>query len=228
VPSLGKRTNKNGGAAVRALLLKIRRAFLSNSFIEHYFSSPSFRIQISLLLSFLFNLAYLAFNFISGFVYKSSSFITVALYYALLLSIRYILLNADSERNERDVCVRGGALLLLTDLLITLMIFYSAISGTHKEYGKIVFLALSLHAAYSLIRAAVGLFKSRADNAPTHKAAYSVRIASASMSFYNFFSAIASSFVKSAELSHFLLVALGSAVSLTVFALSLKMIFSWK
>ncbi len=180
-------------------------------------------------MSFLFNLAYLIFNLVSGLIYKSSAFITVAIYYALLLGIRYILLNADSESEagaERSACVRGGVLLLITDALISLMIFYSALSGTHKEYGKFVFLALSAHAAYSVIRAAVGLFKSHRDDIPTHKAVYSVRLASACMSFYNLFSAIASSFVGSAALSQSLLLIFGAAVSLTVLVLSFKMIFS--
>ena len=212
---------------MRALLFKLRSAFLLRSFFERYLFSKSFRVTVSLLLSLIFNLAYLVFNLISGILYKSYAFIAVAIYYALLLSIRYIILSRHgtgaSPESELLACRKGGILLLLTDALITVMIFCSALAENEREYGGFVFSVLSAHALFTVIRAGIGIYLGRRDKEPLHKAAYSVRIASSAMSFFNLASTLVSKIAAVEAVSEILKLFFCALVSFTILFLALSM-----
>lgn len=213
------------------LFLKIKRALRSDTLIKDYFLNHKFRVRISLALGILLNLAYLVFNLISGIIYRSASFLTVAIYYSLLISIRYLILSPGEKPKSREAeilaCKKGGILLFITDVLISLMIFYSAFFSDTKGYSGAVFSVLALHAVYSVIIGIFGVVKGRRDNIPTHRAAYSVRIASASVSFFNLGSALINAFVKNSRISEILIFLLGVSLSLTVLILAYLMIFSY-
>lgn len=215
---------------MRALLGKIRSALGSRSFLNRYLFSKSFRVTVSLLLSLIFNTTYLGFNLISGIVYRSPAFIAVSVYYALLLSIRYIILSrhdtGEDIRGELLACRKGGILLLLTDVLITVMIFCSALVENEKNYSALVFVFLSCHAVFTVISAGVGIYLGKRDSEPIHKAAYSVRIASSAMSFFNLTSAAVSKFVTVGAIAEILKLFLCAIVSFTVLFLAFSMMFS--
>jgi hypothetical protein len=119
-------------------------------------------------------------------------------------------------------------LLLITDLVITAVIIYSAFFSEIKSYGVTVFIVLSVHCVYTIVRAVWGIKESVSDDIPTHKAAYSVRLASVSMSFFNLSSAIISNASGGGELTRGLILILCVSVSMTVLFLSISMIFQSK
>ena len=212
-----------------ALLYKIRRAIKSRTFIGHYFSDKGFRIRISLLLGLVFNLGYLIFNIVSGIVYGSSDFITVSVYYALLLSIRYIILTkkeaASSVSAEILTCRRIGTILFATNALITVMIFCAALTESTKNYSLFVFTVLSVYAIFNVARAGIGIYLGKRNGEPIHKAAYSVRMASLAIFFFNLASAVVSRFVSAVDIAEILRLVLCALVSMTVLFLSFSMMF---
>ena len=214
---------------MRALLQKIRRAFSSGNFITHYLSCRGFRISVSLLLSLILNVLYLTFNLVSGIIYSSSSFVAVAIYYALHIRIRYTILNSTYEKCDGEAALltirRGGVLLLIADALITPMLVLGALGGRSEQYGPLVLIFLAAYAAYTLVSAAAGIFVSKREKLAVRRAAYSVRLASGIVSGYNLLSAMLST-APDAENSKIFIAALGAAVSLSVLLLSLSMIFS--
>ena len=215
---------------MRALLLKIKSALRLRSFIERYLFSRSFRITVSLALSLILNLAYLVFNMISGIVYRSPGLIGVSVYYALLLSIRYIILSrhdvGKSIHSELCACRKGGIILLATNALITVMLLCSALSETERDYSVLVLAVLLCHAIFTFIRAGIGIYLGKRDREPIHRAAYSVRIASSAMSFFNLASVAVSKFVTSFEIAEILKLLFCAAVSFTVLFLAFSMMFS--
>lgn len=214
---------------MRALLYKLRRAFLSGTFINHYITNKSFRVNISLFVSLILNLIYLIFNFVSGIKYKSLPFIAVSVYYALHICIRYIILNlSDKEggnKKELAACKKGGILLLVADVLITPMLIFGAFSQNAGSYGALVIVFLSSYAAYTLISASVGIVASARENIPVRRAAYSVRFSSGAVSLFNLVSALSRSSLGNELLSESLNIVLGATVSLFILYLSIKMIF---
>lgn len=215
---------------MRALLLKIKSALSSRSFIERYLFCRSFRITVSLALSLILNLAYLVFNMISGIVYKSPAFVAVSVYYALLLSIRYIILSrhsaGESIHSELYACRKGGIILLATNALITVMLLCSALSKAERDYSAVILAVLLCHALFTLIRAGIGIYLGKRDREPIHRAAYSVRIASSAMSFFNLASAAVSKFVTAFAIAEILKLFFCAAVSFTVLFLAFSMMFS--
>ena len=214
---------------MRALLYRIRRAFLSGNLISHYFLNKSFRVNISLLVSLILNLVYLIFNLVSGIKYGSIAFIGVSVYYALHISIRYKILNiaetGEDKETELQTCKKGGILLLAADVLIAPMLIFGAFSGRSPSYSLPMLLFLGFYAACAIVSASVGIAVSKRERRPARRAAYSVRLASSAVSVFNLSTALVSSFLCGNFVSEALSAALGAAVSLFVLYLSLTMIF---
>ena len=215
---------------MRALLKKIRRAFSSGTLIDHYFRSKSFRVSISLLLSLALNIVYLIFNLASGIKYGSIEFIAVAMYYALHICIRYIILKRShiplTEREERSACKRGGLLLLFADVLITPMLILGAFASHAMQYSRLVLIFLGVYAASTLISATVGIVVSGRENIPMRRAAYCVKLASGAVSGFNLASALLANFISDESASETLTVIFGIIVFISVLCLSFIMIFS--
>ncbi len=190
----------------------------------------NFRARLSLFFGLIFNLFYLVFNILFGIFYKSIAPIAVSVYYALLITVRYIILRLyeaeTTKEKERAACKRGGLLLLLADLVITFMIFYSAQRAEPKSYGLFVFSVLSVHAIFTVTRAVMGIFSRIENPSPTDRAVYTVRLVACATSVFNLSSAAALRFVSSAQISRILIMIFCVTVSLSLLFLSFSMIFS--
>ena len=222
------RRTTNRRKNVRALLYKIRRAFLNGTLISHYVLNKSFRVNISLLVSLVPNLIYLVFNLISGIRYRSISFTAVAFYYALHVYIRYTILNISDTQDEEKLIYaskKGGIFLLLADVLIAPMLIFGAFTGESTSYGAPVLAFLAIYALYTLISASVGIIKGKSERLPIRRTAHSVRLASGAMSLFNLISALILSYAPDGSFSERVTAILGISVSLLVLYLSLSMIF---
>lgn len=215
---------------MRARLYKVRRAFGSGDFLIHLVFDSDFRMRLSLFFGLIFNLFYLVFNLVFGLFYKSIAPLTVSVYYALIITVRYIILRlCDGESTiemEREACKKGGLILLLADLVITVTVIYSVRSAAPKSYGILVFSVLSLHAIFTVTRAVMGIFSRRENPSLTDKAIYTVRLAACASSVFNISSAAALRFSNSARLSEILIMIFGTFVSVSVLFLSFSMLFS--
>ena len=106
------------------------------------------------------------------------------------------------------------------------MLIFGVLTAESDSYSVPVLIFLAFYALFGLISASVGAFKSRRDNIPIHRAAYSVRLASGALSLFNLVSAVTESYAYNERTSEAVCVLLGAAVSLLVLYLSFSMIFS--
>ena len=158
-----------------------------NKFREYasiYIRNSTVRLNVSLLVGFLFNGMYIVFNLVSGIIYSNAWFITVAAYYTLIVSMRYLVIGAQDKNNplaSRTV----GVLILILGVPITGMIIYTVLESREQRYSTVLIVALGVYALFSILRAIFGIAGSKKDNAPMRRAAHTVRLSAALMSLFN-------------------------------------------
>ena len=155
------------------------KAFIKQIF-EAVFSIPSvdklrndfhFRRRISLYISFLMNLMYIAVKLISGIYYSSVWFISIAFYYIILAFMRYLLLRRERREISRDrsewrkyrFC--GIVLLFMNQALVGIVVFIVNQNQSY-EYPGIIIYAMAAYSFYIIISAIVNLAKYRKQNNP--------------------------------------------------------------
>lgn len=157
--------------------------------VSLFFSSPSFRLHLSLFGGMIMNFLYLAGNISSVFINRNLWSATVTFYHMILLIIRSYLLSArrlesESERARR-VCLRVGIFLLFLDIAASVMMVYTVRRGYSMNLSGIVLLGFVCYTAYSLTSSVLGMKKWANDNKPLHFAARNMTLAAALTSVFN-------------------------------------------
>ena len=135
---------------------------------EQYFFQVS---KLSIIASLMINFCYFIFNLSVGIYYKSYWFITFALYYLILIIMRYILIHNTKElglsgkREYKKLKNTGYILLLLNIILIVLMVLIIRENKTITYSGVIIY-AVALYDFYLIINAFINVFKYRKKNTP--------------------------------------------------------------
>lgn len=114
---LGLRTLKNSAAA-RRWKAAVREMAEKNPYVSRYMADIVFKTKISLLLSLTLNAGYAALKFVTGVFFRSAWLITLAAYYALLLTMRFLLFLHIGKKTgdgaaEWRRCRACGVVLLL-------------------------------------------------------------------------------------------------------------------
>ncbi len=215
------------GVFVR-LFGKIKDTLAKNRYFRLYLNDPEIRLALTLLFGLLLNLTYVAFNAVSGILYRSAWLITVAVYHTMLVAIHYIILRVGRAktdlRTEHRACVRGGIILLLVDFAVSAMILNTLYSGRASSYPALVVITLFAFAVYNLVATAVALARKSEDERPTHRAAHTVRIVAALMSAFNLVTAILPRLSLDVRAEMALRLICGVFVSVFVLALTFLMI----
>ena len=161
-------------------------------YISVILKNETVRSNVFLFLGLLINACYIFFNLLSGIIYGNAWFITVAAYYTIMVSVRYLILG-NSRTDGCDLkasieVIRSirlcGTLMLILCAPITGMIIYTVIYDRIYEYSAFVFVLLFIYAIFSVVRAAVGIFFGEKRSIPS-KAANYVRMSSALLSLFN-------------------------------------------
>lgn len=191
-------------------------------YVSLYIKNPTVRLNVSLLVGFLFNGLYIIFNLVSGILYGNAWFITVAAYYALIVLVRYLVMGTHGKRevDKYDTSRTAGYLMMILGVPVTGMIIFTVIENREYRYSKTVLTAFAIYAVFSILRAVFGIITSRKDNAPMRRAAHTVRLSAALMSLFNFQTALFSCIALNESLSKTLNFITGATVSLSVFALA--------
>ena len=135
---------------------------------EQYFFQVS---KLSIIASLMINFCYFIFNLSVGIYYKSYWFITFALYYLILIIMRYILIHNTKElglsgkREYKKLKNTGYILLLLNIILIVLVVLIIRENKTITYSGVIIY-AVALYDFYLIINAFINVFKYRKKNTP--------------------------------------------------------------
>ncbi len=200
-------------------------------YISIVLKNKTVRFYVFVFLGLLTNACYIIFNLVSGIIYGNAWFITVATYYTLIMSVRYLILGnvrggcdgCESYEENIKAVKNCGILMLILGVPITGMIIYTVISDKIYEYSSFVFILLLIYAAFSILRAAYGIFTSTGKSVISNVFHY-IRISSALMSLFNLqtsvFSAIRVGYVTYKIFN----IITGGAVSISVFLFAVKTI----
>ena len=198
-------------------------------YISEYFKNKTLRFHVSLFTGLILNTFYIIFNLVSGIIYGNAWFITVAAYYTLIVSVRYLLLgnhrvdrpNTDFLTESAEATKTCGNLLMILGVPITGMIIYTVISNRRYEYSAAVFIMLSAYAMFGITRAIWEIFSSKKKSS-TPTVVHSIRLSSALLSLFNLQTSVFSAMRINDNVAIALNFITGGAVSLSVFRLAAK------
>lgn len=167
------------------LTRKLRGAPLSRRYVE----DVKFRTEVSLGIGLTINLLYIAMKLVSGVYYRSAWFIALAVYYALLAAMRFLLLcrkrrpegNARQELELRRYRLCGCVLLLMNLALSGIVVFMVRYDRGYEYPGTLIY-AMAAYSFYAVISAAINVIKFRRHGSPVLSAAKAISLAAALVS----------------------------------------------
>ena len=135
-------------------------------------------------MSLALNTGYAVLKFVTGIFYGSAWLITLAAYYTLLLTMRFLLV-LHIHRNTRDMaaewkrCRACGVVLLFMNIVLTGMVVLVLRRGEGFVYPGYLIYAMALYDFYTMTMAIVNLVKSRKQKSPVLTAAKVINVAAA-------------------------------------------------
>ena len=200
---------------------------------ERYFSDAAFRTKISLYLGMAVNLAYVALKLGSGICYRSSWFLSLAGYYALLVAMRFFLLrrfdeNAVGQDMEREYRrYRGcGIMLFFMNQALAVIVMMMVYQNRGYEYPGLLIYAMAAYAFYAVISAVVNLLRYRRHGSPILSAAKAINMTAALVSILSLETAMLAQFGGDSGpvFRQIMTGSLGACVCTVVFAMAIFMI----
>ena len=134
-----------------------------STLIQKFRKDFHFRIKAILLFTFVFNVIYSLFLFVSSWIYSSSWFLVMSVYYALLSIVRiYTYCRTSSTKREiqKVVTMRNcGYLLFLLNLVVSVMMFVLIYTTRQVKYHEIIVIALATYTFTDLTIAILSTIK---------------------------------------------------------------------
>lgn len=216
------------GVKKLTLLKKIRSTALGSRFLE----DAVFRSEIILNCGLIVNLLYVALNLFSGIRYRSTWFIALAFYYALLSAMRAMLAryvhlrtvgeDISAEFQRYRAC---GIILLLMNQALVGIIVYMVTQDRGFSYPGLTIYAMAMYAFYITITAAINVVKYRKHGSPVMSAAKVVSLTAALVSMLSLETAMLSQFGDGEqEFRRIMLAASGGIVCAIVLTMAIYMI----
>lgn len=164
-----------------ALMKKLR----STSIGARFFGDVRFRTGISLYQGFFINLLYIVMKLVSGIYYRSTWFISLAIYYVLLAVMRFLLirrLNVQDERTELHRYRLCGFILLFMNQALAGIVIFMVHQNQGFDYPGLLIYAMAVYAFYTVITAVVNIVKTRRHKSPILSAAKAINLVAAMVS----------------------------------------------
>ena len=193
-------------AAIPGLTSRIKSAIIKNKLVREiaaakvtgqYLHDPAFRGSVSIYQGMAVNFLYMIFRIIAGIHYTSVWFISMAVYYLVLGSLRaYLIVCYNRHAPELEhICYRVTAwLLFLLNIPMGGMILLMVLTNSGYSYpGCIIYLS-ALYTFYALTMSVVNLVKFRRLGSPILSAAKVLTFISAMMSILGLQSAMIAQF----------------------------------
>ena len=167
------------------LLKKIRSTPLGNRLL----GDAIFRSEITLHGGLFINLLYAALNLFSGIRYRSTWFVALACYYALLSAMRAVLvryvhrkpLGQDIPAEFRRYRACGIILLLMNQALVGIIV-YMVTQNRGFSYPGFMIYAMAMYTFYITISAIINVIKYRRQGSPVLSAAKAISLTAALVS----------------------------------------------
>lgn len=152
------------------LFVKVRDRLCKVETIDRYFHDKRFKSQIHLYLSVGINGIFIVIKLREGIRYHSLWFISFAVYYILLIMIRFFLLTQFRKKYdmvyEYRVYRSVGCFLMILNLVLTGIIIQTIVKNVATVYKGNVIYASALYSFYLIITAIVNIVKYRKYHSP--------------------------------------------------------------
>lgn len=157
--------------------------------LERYFSDALFRQKISLYFGFLINIFYVAVKFFFGIYYRSTWFISLAVYYILLAVMRFLLLHhVNGKAIGQDMAVEYrryrycGFMLLFMNQALAGIVIFMVHQNRGFDYPGLLIYAMAMYSFYAVITAVINVVKYRSHESPVLSAARAINLVAAMVS----------------------------------------------
>lgn len=157
--------------------------------LKKYMNDSSFKTHVLLYLSVGINILYAIIKFISGVIYHSFWFGTLAVYYFLLAVMRLLLLrhvsnnilgqNIILELKQYRIC---GIILGVMNIALTGVVVLMVKKNEGFEYGGYLIYVMAMYTFYSVINAIINVVKYRNSKSPIISASKVITFVSALVS----------------------------------------------
>lgn len=171
---------------------QIKQKILANPLGNRYFTDKIFRSTVSLNASLVINLLYVAVNLLSWYLYRSWWFVCLAVYYAILsvmrfLLVRYVRLNTigTNRRGELTRSLACSYIMLLLNLFLSGAVLMMVYQNKGYEYHGILIYVMALYTFYTAVHAIISMIKYRKFQSPVMSTAKSISMAAALVSMLN-------------------------------------------
>ncbi len=150
-----------------------------------YLKDSKYRTRISLYQGLLINLLYITVKLVSGIYYRSWWFVTLAVYYALLAVMRFLLIwrwggiKLEAELRRYRLC---GIMLLLMNEALAGMVILMVYQNRGYDYPGSLIYAMAAYSFYAVITAVIHLIKFRKYGSPVLSAAKAIKLVAAMVS----------------------------------------------
>ncbi len=171
------------------LLQRFTRWFKGISLVSRYMNDISFKINVSLHLSLMINLAYVAMHGISGVRNRSFWSGTLAVYYLCLTVMRFLLVryahkqdfgeNKEAEWKWYRIC---GVVLMIMNLALAGVVVLVLRDNRGFHYSGFLIYVMAMYAFYVTVMGIVNVVRYRKYNSPVMTAAKIVNLAAALVS----------------------------------------------
>lgn len=152
---------------------RIKTALHSNRHTSKYLSEADLRARISMHTGTIINISFAIFKFLAGVYYNSAWFMAVAIYYAVLSVIRFILIRRDKKTGKLSsnqtliqwktyrLC---GVLLMPVNMTMTGMIFQIIWQNKGFTYPGFIIYVIAAYTFYRLTITVIRLVKNKQYN----------------------------------------------------------------
>lgn len=160
-----------------------------NRYIQIWINDPEMRMRITLSGNVLWNGVYAALQLGMGIYHHSSWFYSLAVYYALLAVMRFLLVRYSLRyrigkeiRMELLYYRTCGWVLLIINLALSGMMFYMIYENRTMQHCEITTIAMAVYTFTALTLAIANVIRYRKYNSPVMSAAKAVSLAAACVS----------------------------------------------
>lgn len=163
----------------------VMKSFRSTVVGEKFLTDIRFRTGLMLYKGFFINLLYIAMKLISGIYYRSTWFVSLAAYYALLAVMRLILVRRVGVQNEELELRRYrlcGIMLIFMNQALAGIVIFMVHQNKGFDYPGLLIYAMALYAFYAVITATVDIVKTRRHKSPILSAAKAINLVAALVS----------------------------------------------
>lgn len=199
--------------------------------VGRYFREDLFRAEAALYQGFLVNFLYAGIKMLSGILYRSVWFVTLAVYYILLAVMRAALLHyvrragksKVSEWKRYRLC---GIILLFMNIALAGIVILVVYQNSGFEYPGMLIYIMAMYAFYATIMAVRNVVKFRRYGSPVLSAAKAINLTAALVSMLSLETAMLTQFGAAEDplFRQIMTAATGTGISMTVLGMAVFMI----